>query len=148
MAESSRQIKAKANEKLVLQNRSLKEQEETIAEVNAKIKSLQQTEKKDTQASNKNDGALVKENGATVANLKMVLDELLTVLQAKIDGLINETEDDIPQTISTANNEVESEVSKLKLALGESQSKFKEKLLVKNQCIKENDDSIESSQLK
>jgi hypothetical protein len=148
MAESSRQIKAKANEKLVLQNRSLKEQEETIAEVNAKIKSLQQTEKKETQASNKNDGALVKENGATVANLKMVLDELLTVLQAKIDGLINETEDDIPQTISTANNEVESEVSKLKLALGESQSKFKEKLLVKNQCIKENDDSIESSQLK
>mmetsp|Transcript_20731 Transcript_20731/g.44825 ORF Transcript_20731/g.44825 Transcript_20731/m.44825 type:complete len:149 (-) Transcript_20731:1057-1503(-) len=148
MAESSRQIQAKANEKLVLQNRSLKEQEETIAEVNAKIKSLQQTEKKETQASNKNDGALVKENGATVANLKMVLDELLTVLQAKIDGLINETEDDIPQTISTANNEVESEVSKLKLALGESQSKFKEKLLVKNQCIKEKDDSIESSELK
>jgi hypothetical protein len=148
MAESSRQIKAKANEKLVLQNRSLKEQEETIAEVNAKIKSLQQTEKKETQASNKNYGALVKENGATVANLKMVLDELLTVLQAKIDGLINETEDDIPQTISTANNEVESEVSKLKLALGESQSKFKEKLLVKNQCIKEKDDSIESSELK
>jgi hypothetical protein len=171
MAESSRQIQAKANEKLVLKNRSLKEQEETITELNAKIKSLQQTEKKETQASNKNDEALVKENGATVANLKMALDELLTksgvskaeadqkmmftqqllqskekeivALQAKIDGLINETKDAIPQTISTANNEVESEVSKLKLALGESQSKFKEKLLVKNQCIKEKDDSIE-----